>query len=196
VDEKLKRRLVGATVLVSLAVIFVPMLLEDGPVVSTTIDETNIPPRPDREFSSRVMPVESDPLNSLPEKADDAPGTIDRSESDQQQAEEREDAEGEEEAANITDEQPEQAAGLREGISAWVVQVGSFSDQKNAKKIELDLQEKKFPAFVEQAELEGKKLYRVLVGPEVDKKRAKKMMLDLKPAMKQWKLSGTLRSYP
>jgi DedD protein len=193
VDEKLKRRLVGATVLVSLAVIFVPMLLEDGPVVSTTIDETNIPPRPDREFSSRVMPVESDPLNSLPEKVDDAPGNIDRSESDQQQAEEREDAE---EAANITDEQPEQAAGLREGISAWVVQVGSFSDQKNAKKIELDLQEKKFPAFVEQAELEGKKLYRVLVGPEVDKKRAKKMMLDLKPAMKQWKLSGTLRSYP
>jgi DedD protein len=76
------------------------------------------------------------------------------------------------------------------------VQVGSFSDQKNAKKIELDLQEKKFPAFVEQAELEGKKLYRVLVGPEVDKKRAKKMMLDLEPAIKQWKLDGKLRSYP
>ncbi len=193
-DERLKRRLVGATVLVSLAVIFVPMLLEDGPVVSTTIDETNIPPRPDREFSSRVMPMEEDSLDSLPDEADAALDTIDRSAADQQQA-----AESEAEAAEASDttaEQPDQAAGLREGISAWVVQVGSFSNQENAKKLESDLQQKKFPAFVEQTELDGKKLYRVLVGPEVDKKRAEQILLDLKPAMQLWALNGTLRSYP
>jgi DedD protein len=199
VDEGLKRRLVGATVLVSLAVIFVPMLLEDGPVVSTTIDETNIPPRPDREFSSRVMPMESDDLNSLPDEADAAPEAIDRSgEGEQQQAEEVEERETteEEENTNATDQKPEQAAGLREGISAWVVQVGSFSNMENAKKVESDLQQKGFPAFVEDTELNGKKLYRVLVGPEVDKKRAEKMVPKLEPALKEWKLSGKLRRYP
>lgn len=45
-DDALKKRLVGAVVLVSLAVIFVPMLIEDEPVVSPSIKDTNIPPRP------------------------------------------------------------------------------------------------------------------------------------------------------
>jgi DedD protein len=45
-DDALKRRLTGAVVLVSLAVIFVPMLVEDEPVLSPSIRESNIPVRP------------------------------------------------------------------------------------------------------------------------------------------------------
>jgi DedD protein len=45
-EDALKKRLVGAVVLVSLAVIFVPMLIEDEPVVSPRIRDINIPPRP------------------------------------------------------------------------------------------------------------------------------------------------------
>lgn len=55
-DDALKKRLVGAVVLVSLAVIFVPMLIEDEPVVSPGIKETNIPERP-----GLIPPVERQP---------------------------------------------------------------------------------------------------------------------------------------
>ncbi len=195
-DEKLKRRLVGATVLVSLVVIFVPMLLEEGPVLSTSIDETNIPARPDTEFSSRVMPVEDETLDSLPEDTDTAPVEIDRS-GDGEQTEEGQNAAGDaEEVPAASSEQPEESTELREGISAWVVQVGSFSKLENAKKVEQDLQKGGFPAFVENVELNGKVLYRVLVGPEVDKKRAEKMIPKLDPSLEKLKLKGKLRRYP
>ena len=63
-DEALKKRLIGATVLVSLVVIFVPMLLEHEPIVSTQIEKTNIPERPKNIFSSSVLPLESEKLTS------------------------------------------------------------------------------------------------------------------------------------
>jgi len=63
VDEGLKKRLIGATVLVSLVVIFVPMLLEKDPVVSTDMEENIIPEKPDTDFSSRVMPLETEDLS-------------------------------------------------------------------------------------------------------------------------------------
>ncbi len=187
-EERLKRRLIGATVLVSLVVIFVPMLLEQGPVVSPTIDETNIPPRPEGDFSSRVLPLETESLESLPgdagEKQDAGTGEI------SQQSEEPEPV------TAPAEEQPKpEAPRLRVGLSAWVVQAGSFSNRENADKIVKDLQGKQFPAFLEPTVVDGKTLYRVLVGPEVDQKRAEQMAEKLKPELQRWKLTGKLRSY-
>jgi DedD protein len=187
VDEGLKKRLIGATVLVSLVVIFVPMLLEKGPVVSTTIDESNIPPPPEVDFSSQVMPLEEPVPEAAetPPVADTAPlGTIERSEP------------AAETPAPKPAEEAAPAADLLVGLSAWVVQLGSFSSHENADRVATDLKAKKFPAFVEPTEINGKQLFRVLVGPEIDHKRAEQMLNDLEPEMKRWKLQGKLRSYP
>ena len=54
-DDKLKRRLIGAAVLASLAVIFVPMLVEEEPVPGEGISGSNIPPREDLTFRSQVL---------------------------------------------------------------------------------------------------------------------------------------------
>lgn len=54
-DDRLKRRLIGAAVLASLAVIFVPMLVEDEPVPGGDIGTTGIPPREDLTFKSQVL---------------------------------------------------------------------------------------------------------------------------------------------
>ncbi len=61
-EPALKQRLLGAVVLIALAVIFVPMLLSGpGPKqVSETVD-LEIPPAPDREFETRVLPVQPTP---------------------------------------------------------------------------------------------------------------------------------------
>jgi DedD protein len=194
VEESLKRRLIGATVLVSLVVIFVPMLLEQEPVVSPTIDESNIPPPPEREFSSRVLPLEPETLDSLPAEA----GTQEPEAGEQadEPAVAEPEPEKQPEAASATEEPASDSPRLRVGLSAWVIQAGSFSNRNNADKVVKDLQGKKFPAFVEKTELKGQTLYRVLIGPEVDQKRAEAMAEELKPELQQWKLTGKLRSYP
>jgi DedD protein len=58
VDDRLKRRLIGAAVLVSLAVIFVPMLVEEDSVPAPPVQGTNIPPREDLTFKSQILKEE------------------------------------------------------------------------------------------------------------------------------------------
>ena len=61
-EEGLKQRLVGAVVLVLLAVIFVPMLLESGSGPGDAgLDLGTQQPSGDSEFSSRIIPVEQPP---------------------------------------------------------------------------------------------------------------------------------------
>jgi DedD protein len=194
VEESLKKRLIGATVLVSLVVIFVPMLLEQEPVVSPTIDETNIPVPPEREFSSRILPLETETLDSLPEET---PTQAPEASAPPEQPEvSKPEPETAAEAASPPAQSAEESAQLRVGLSAWVIQAGSFSNRNNADKVVQDLQGKKFPAFVEKTDLKGQTLYRVLIGPEVDRKRAEAMAEKLKPELQRWKLTGKLRSYP
>ena len=54
-DDRLKRRLIGAAVLASLAVIFVPMLVEEEPVPVPGSGPGGIPPREDLTFRSQVL---------------------------------------------------------------------------------------------------------------------------------------------
>jgi DedD protein len=67
VDEKLKRRLTGAAVLVALAVIFLPELLDrDAPGPERSLD-LSIPPPPDRDFDARQpVAVEIPPVEAYP----------------------------------------------------------------------------------------------------------------------------------
>src|SRR3954466_14939057 len=57
-DPALKQRLLGAAVLIALAIIFVPMFLSNSPQKqeSTTVD-LGIPAEPDHKFEVRTLPV-------------------------------------------------------------------------------------------------------------------------------------------
>ncbi len=169
-EEGLKRRLVGATVLVSLIVIFVPMLLEGEPVVEVGIFKSNVPTQTDDDFSSRVLPLASTVVTP-------APLIDDRTEEAEASA------------------KPKKPSKPRVGLSAWVIQVGSFSNRDNAEGLVEKLQAKKFPAFLEQTEVEGKTLFRVRVGPEIDEKLAQKLLKNLNKTLKPLKLKGSLKKY-
>lgn len=54
---------------------------------------------------------------------------------------------------------------------AWVLQVGSFSEQSKANELTETLRGKKFKAFKKTVEIEGKTLHRVYVGPKLDRRR-------------------------
>jgi len=195
-DEGLKKRLIGAMVLVSLVVIFVPMLLQREPVLEQEIRKSNIPPRPDRDFTSRVIPSESEQL-ALPPKevvkiqAGDRPPLVKQQKSSSQPSKS---ASGQ--TGPTGSKTSPAVVEPRVGISAWIIQVGSFSKRGNAEKLVTQLRGKSFSADIEQASVKGRTMYRVLVGPEVDRKRAEAMLARLNREVKALKLTGKLKSYP
>ncbi len=203
-DEGAKRRLVGAAVLVALVVIFVPMLLDrqQEPDVGEPIA---IPESPDfnASYDDNVMP----PVGALDEElvipplpAAESPEEFIGTESgppldDEQSmpAPARQPA-----AASVAAPAPAPAPGpskpparvptttgpkpVPQGVAAWVVQVASLGSPGAAQKLQDDLRGRGYPAFVEQARVNGKTYYRVRVGPETERGRADAIADRLKDA--------------
>ncbi len=189
VDDGLKKRLIGATVLVSLAVIFIPMLLEDEPVIETGIYKTNIPKPPGEPFPHSALPDQQQDL-ALPPRELVKPV---RKTAPKPSAEPAAKPELPSEVTKVIKPEPEKT---RVGLAAWVIQVGSFSNRENADRLIASLRKAGFNAFIEQTEVKGKQLYRVRVGPEISKEKAREMLKRLDTTLKPMKLKGTLESYP
>lgn len=174
----MKRRLVGAVVLVSLAVIFLPMLLEERQDREVRIEKTNIPKRPiaEEDFRSKVLPLPNDePLIPPSSRQEQTVAVAERTET----------------PAELPGE--EAAPEPKVGLSAWVVQVVSLSNKENADRLVADLRKKSYPAFLEQVYVNGKNLFRVRVGPEIDRKRAERMAREIHEL---FNLKGQVLRYP
>ncbi len=76
--------------------------------------------------------------------------------------------------ANITPSPPP-ARPAPPGAQSWVVQVASLSVPDAAERLRDELRGKGYPAFIEQAVINGITYHRVRVGPEVDRARAESM---------------------
>lgn len=197
-EQGLKERLVGAAVIVILAVIFIPMLLDNTEKKDIVITKTNIPPRPEsipeppdeNEFSSRIVPLEQEaPVTGKVQAAIESIPDDSVVEEPETGTEKGPDS-GEAETANInTNEEPANGVGL----SAWVVQLGSFSSQENADSLNRRLQTAGFRAFVEPLKKDNDVSYRVRVGPELKRSDAEAIQEKLKKTMQ---LEGFIVQYP
>lgn len=78
-------------------------------------------------------------------------------------------------------------------VSGWVVQLGSFSVEKNALKLRDRLRKKGHASFVEAYKHNGKTSYRVRVGPELSRELAEQLKNRLK---EETTLSGLVMSFP
>ncbi len=79
------------------------------------------------------------------------------------------------------------------GLSAWIVQLGSFTEEDNAQSLNEKLRKAGYPAFVEPLKKNGKISYRVRVGPEIRRSEADLLLKNLKDKMK---LDGIVVTYP
>jgi len=207
-EQGLKERLVGAAVIVILAVIFIPMLLDDTEDQEIVITETNIPPKPenmplppsvderiipaDSNFSSRIIPVQEEPAVEEVEEP-----VVQKTEEAVPPAEKKE----------TTSPKPAQTAGQKSaaaagkndepatnvGVSAWVVQLGSFSSEKNAQELNQKLKQAGFRSFVEPLKQNNTTSYRVRVGPELRRSDAQIIKEKLKSTMQ---IEGIIVHYP
>ncbi len=78
------------------------------------------------------------------------------------------------------------------GLTSWVVQVAALSTPEAAQKLEVDLRNKGFHAFVEKVAGPTRTLWRVRVGPEVERARADVLAIDVK---KRTGLDAVVRKY-
>lgn len=206
-DEGAKRRLVGAAVLVALAVIFVPMLLNDkdddglgepivipdapgfdadvaGPDGDVTGDVAGDAATDALSDSTPALPSPEPPTSALSQGRDVesgmAPLPVPQTSAP---AASRSRAEPESSTQTIRDSIPTTPAPrtstgvvgpkpVPAGAAAWVVQVASLGSAAAAETLQNELRGKGYPAFVEQARVNGKLYYRVRVGPETDRGRA------------------------
>ena len=152
-DEGLKKRLIGAAVLASLAVIFVPMLFEEPP-----LRPPPLPPLPDKppmtDFASDMLREEVPAVTPLTPR--EAPPESERG------------------PAPVPAASP---ATPRTGLTAWVVQAASLGSRENADKLVARLREAELPTpDPELVDIQGKRFFRVRVGPVVERAEAEGML--------------------
>lgn len=78
-------------------------------------------------------------------------------------------------------------------IESWALQVGTFSQEKNALAFRDDLRKQGYLAYSESREASGKKSYRVRIGPELEKSKLEKLKVKLKT---EKKIDGFILKHP
>lgn len=188
-EHTVKQRVVGAVVLVALAVIFIPVFLE-GPEEQGAPRDLELPQEMEDLREGRIEPLE--PLELPPEtvttvviegsgeKTSEAGAVEEPAPMEPQPAVK---PEAPEPAAPVADSGPDAApeaepepspaaaAAPSEAApkSGWAVQVGAFGSQDNAIALRDRLRKAGFTAYVEKAQLASGTLYRVRIGPEIER---------------------------
>jgi cell division septation protein DedD len=158
-DTALKQRLIGAVVLVALAVIFLPMLVK-GPAPDSGVSDVplDVPPAADGEYETRELPLVapgSPPANG----AVGMQGQV---------------------AAPAAEPLP--AAGVPQSAATaagnFAVSFGAYATQADADAVLARVKQAALPGFVEPATINGKQAFRVRVGPYADRPQAESARLE------------------
>ena len=203
-DINLKQRLVGAVVLVSLAVIFIPLILDGRDPAVNYITKSNIPPKPERDFVSRVIPLNPSPVPEpellepriIAEPVKGAPAEVEAEVGKTVEPVETVKPVAKAPAKKVLATEPVAArpeakivakptlvAKPKTGLSAWAVQVGSFDSNKNAYALRDKLRKQGFSAFVDTLYTKDVPSFRVRVGPEIKREQAEALQAKLAKVM-------------
>jgi len=195
VEEGLKRRLVGAAVLAVAAVMVLPRVIK-MPATEEEVARPDLPTVPAQGHLGRVRPLVAPAPTETPVAGD--PGATPTGQAPNMLPLPLPETlppqgVGQPPPPGATEPLP---SGPRTGVTGWVVQVGSFASKENADRLGEELRGRGFQGFVEDSDVRGQKIYRVLVGPEVQKEGAERTMQRMAEWMRDRKLAGRIKSYP
>lgn len=209
--SRFKQRLVGALVLIALAAIVIPLMLDFRKDYGHVIKGTNIPPKPD-DFRVEVVPIKPPP------ELQDQQAEMTADEETQQESSSgpaattagpavtttkkvpaaEKPALKEPPAAAVKTPETVKQETARQGQAAteeqaWIIQLGSFSSAENAGDLRRRLQAKGYKSFIDEVSVDGKSIHRVRIGPLENKAEAEavrdKVAIDMK-------LDARVFSYP
>jgi cell division septation protein DedD len=200
-DESLKARLIGATVLVIVAVLLIPELLSGRKARDPVVEGTQSVPGT-RTFTIELGPAGSD--GPQPSPARSAAARVSASRQPPEAESPRSDTTGTAGAPAIepaetiagttpapgtdsgavaatTTTVPSQPAAISAATAddGWAVQVGAFGSAESASRVVRDLEDAGFEARVAPVTRAGKTLHRVRVGHASDKPAAERLAQQL-----------------
>lgn len=194
-NQQLKQRIIGAIVLISLAIIFIPALLDGSNRNVSPLMERQTPQKPSFYFEEIKLPASVDPgaapsrivdsdKDILPSKQPKKPAKSVVSKSDM----------ADKPSPKITGSTvtTTKSGTIKSSPSAWIVQIVSLTNSRRALELRDKLKKLAFPAFVEEITKDGKKFYRVRIGPELKRNEAEALQQKIK---KKMKLEGKVMRY-
>jgi len=153
-EAHLQQRIVGAIVLVTMGVIFIPALLDGSGYRSRQAQDIKVKEKP--EFppltQKEVQPIAT-PLETIK----------------QNQAEARK--------SDAEDKQ-------KKTIKSFALQVGTFDSNENAEKLRDELRKAGYTTFIHKTESSGKTSYKVRIGPELEYSVLEKIKTDIRKSHK------------
>ncbi|WP_019590361.1 MULTISPECIES: SPOR domain-containing protein [unclassified Thioalkalivibrio] len=198
-DEPVVRyRLVGAVILIALAVIFLPWLFDGAGYQYMTDAEDPVPEAPQFAEPDVPLPSERDTRmrDEAPEDEMETPGMDTSRVAEARRLPSDHDAEDDmagDDAAQGPEPLRREGEPTQEVSSGWAVQVGSYRDGDNAREQERALRDAGLAAFVEDVTVDGETVYRVKVGPRADREAAIRLREDLE---EERDLSGIVVTFP
>lgn len=203
-DSALKQRLVGAAVLIALAVIFLPMFFSiTPPKQENTTVGLNIPAAPERNFETRNLAVDA-PRGATPAPSAAAPPAAATGDGNKVTTVTT--------SAPPTFEAPDNAAAAKPAATSlatakptpvappasaapapppapavqadgrFLVNLGVYADAGGANALVARVKKLGYPAFAEATQYQGKDAQRVRVGPYADRAAAESVRLKIKQA--------------
>lgn len=174
-----KQRIVGALIIVSLAVIFLPMLF-DEPHQERERQTLEIPPEPDIPEVTVEKPSEPEVTETVqgtvpaPNQTEEGPDsdTSDLPMADNGSA-------GVDKPEPSPEPSPEEQPDTRVLEGAYLVQLGSFGSADNAKRLRDRARETGMDAYIESFQRDGETLTRVFAGPFIDRSAAEDAKAEL-----------------
>ncbi len=172
-ENKLKQRVVGGLVLLALAVIFIPMVLDFRKDYDQLINGTNIPPKP-KEMRVETFELNQTPQAKVPRLA--VGESVEETLANHPLVQQKRAVDAV--AAKALPPPPIKAVAAVKPVPAplsregWTVQVGSFGNEKNAQSLRDKIRKNGFSAFVDSVNVKDKLSHRVRVGPAADKEKA------------------------
>lgn len=153
-EAPLQQRIVGAIVLVTLGVIFIPALLDGSGYRSRQVQDIEIKEKP--EFP----PLTQKKVTPIP-----TPLEVNR-----------------QKQVKVQKTDPEQVH--KKPVRSFALQVGTFGSNENAEKMRDEMTKAGYNAFVHKSTSKGKTSYKVRVGPELERSVLEKIKSDLKKSKK------------
>jgi len=153
-EAPLQQRIVGAIVLVTLGVIFIPALLDGSGYKSRQVQDIEIREKPEfPPLSQKKLKPVATPIDKI--KKDQA-------------------------AALKSDPKKPH----KKPVRSFALQVGTFDSNDNAVTMRNKMKKAGYTTYVQKVKSKGKTSYKVRIGPELERSVLEKMKKDLKKSRK------------
>jgi len=179
-NHSLTQRIVGAIVLISLGIIFIPLFLETDRINPGKIAESPIPEVPG-EISTIVFQLNEETGKFEEQGVSKSKEFSEKIEREIAETLERIEVVEEEPEESVVDEKstdivPSTAPSTSEKITnTWMLQLASFKDKANAITLRDKVRDRGFVSHIDEQKTVNDSVWRVRVGPELRKSKIKEI---------------------